>query len=193
LASLPRGFTAGSQHEVDMKRVLIEFFSMGGHTRQLAEEIQGATHAEMEEIVEPHPRHGVPGMLRAVWDASLHRKTAILPAKHNPADYDLLVLGGPVWAGRMAAPVRTFAEQNGPRAKQVAFFCTEGSSGATSAFADLERLSHQKPIATLVVDAKHLPATDHRSELGRFVASLRRVENVGAVRRTGPPAGGANA
>lgn len=175
-----------------MQRVLIEFYSMGGHTRQLAEEIQDATHAEMEEIAEPHPRHGVPGMLRALWDASLHRKTAILPTRHNPEEYDLLVLGGPVWAGRMAAPVRTFAEQNASRAKRVAFFCTEGSSGATSAFADLERLSHHKPVATLVVDAKHLPATDHRSELARFVARLHHAEGTGAERMGGPSMGGAN-
>ncbi|MFC5577917.1 flavodoxin family protein [Lysobacter niabensis] len=157
-----------------MSRILIMFFSMGGHTRRLAEEIRSATGADIEEIIELHPREGAWGMLRALWDASLRRKSGVLEAKHNPVDYDLLVLGGPIWARHLAAPVRTFAEQYGSRAKRVAFFCTEGKQGADTAFADLEKLCQHKPLATLTVDAQHLAPAGHRSDLGRFVACLRR-------------------
>lgn len=159
-----------------MSRVLIVFFSMGGHTRRLAEEIRSATGADIEEIIEQRPRHGAWGMLRALSDASLQRKSGVLAAKHNPADYDLLVLGGPIWASHLAAPVRTFAEQFGSRARRVAFFCTEGKQGADTAFAELEKLCQHKPMAALAVDAQHLEPADHRSELGRFVAWLRRGE-----------------
>lgn len=159
-----------------MSSILIMFFSMGGHTRRLAEEIRSATDADIEEIIELRPRHGVRGMLRALWDASLRRKPGVLAAKHNLADYDLLALGGPIWARHLAAPVRTFAEHHGPRAKRVAFFCTEGKQGAETAFADLEKLCQHKPVATLAVDTQHLAPADHRSELGRFVACLRRGE-----------------
>ena len=159
-----------------MSRILIMYFSMGGHTQRLAEEIRSATGADIEEIIELRPRHGVGGMLRALWDASLRRKPGVLAAKHNPAEYDLLALGGPIWARHLAAPVRTFAEQYGPRAKRVAFFCTEGKQGAETAFADLEKLCQHKPVATLAVDAQHLASADHRSDFGRFVACLRREE-----------------
>lgn len=157
-----------------MSRILIAFFSMGGHTRDLAEEIRKATAADIEEISEVHPRYGLRGMLRALWDASWRRKTPIHPLRRDPADYDLLVLGGPIWAKHLAAPVRSFAEYYQRRSKQVAFFCTEGGSGAEEAFADLERLYEQSPVATLVVDAKHL--VDHRAELGRFIARLMRYD-----------------
>ena len=53
-----------------MKRILIVYFSMGGHTRKLAEEIQAATGGDIEELVEVHPRRGMRGVLRALWDAS---------------------------------------------------------------------------------------------------------------------------
>lgn len=145
---------------------------MGGHTRRLAEEIRSATGADIEEIIEQRPRHGAWGMLRALWDASLHRKSGVLETKHNPADYDLLVLGGPIWASRLAAPVRTFAEQYGSWARRVAFFCTEGKQGADTAFADLEKLCQRAPTATLAVDAQHLAPADHRSDLDRFAACL---------------------
>ena len=160
-----------------MKRILIVYFSMGGHTRKLAEEIRVAIGADIEEIVEVHPRRGMRGMLRALWDASWRRKTPICPIKRDPASYDLLILGGPVWAKHLAAPVRTFAEQYRQQAKRVAFFCTEGGSGADVAFRDLERLAAQPPVATLFVDATHLKPIDHRSDLERFIAIATRVGN----------------
>lgn len=164
-----------------MKRILVVYFSMGGHTRKLAEELGVATGADIEEITEIHPRSGGRGMWRALWDASLRRKSRIHPIKHDPADYDLLVLGGPIWAGRLAAPVRTFAQRYGPQAKAVAFFCTEGGHGADAAFGDLQRLGGQRPIVTLAVDARHLSPADHRSDLGRFVAHLMRAQDGGGM------------
>lgn len=171
-----------------MKNILIVYFSMGGHTRALAEELAAATDADIEEITEVHPRHGAGGMWRALWDASWRRRTRIQPIRHDPADYDLLVLGGPIWARRLAAPVRTFAQQYGQRARAVAFFCTEGGKGADSAFGDLQRLSRRRPVVTLAVDAKHLSPPEHRSDLGRFVAYLMRGAVGGDADAGGLPA-----
>lgn len=152
--------------------ILVAYYSMSGHTRGIANEIRDVTGAELEEIGEPRPRHGFTGVMRALFDGVARRTAPILVASHDPADYDLLVLGGPVWAGRMAAPVRTYAKRYGASAPHVAFFCTEGGRGAESAFADLEKLCQHPPEATLVVDAAHLPAVEHHVALTRFVSSL---------------------
>jgi flavodoxin len=157
-----------------MSQILIAYYSMGGNTRRLAEEIHAATGADMDEISEPAPRRGFKGVMRALFDATLARKPSILATEHNPADYDLLIIGGPIWARRMAAPVRTFAERYGTKAKQVAFFCTEGGKGAETGFTDLERLSQHHAVATLTVDAAHLDPAAHRSDLGHFLAGVRR-------------------
>lgn len=153
--------------------VLIAFYSMGGNTRRIAEEIRAATGADIEEIGEAHPRRGAVGLLRAMFDATLRRKPRILAIGHDPANYDLLLLGGPVWAGRMAAPVRTYAQQYGSRARRIAFFCTEGGRGAETAFTDLERLCRRRPESTLTVDASHLQPDAHRADLGRFTAMAK--------------------
>lgn len=153
-------------------RTLVAYYSMSGHTRQVADEIRDVTGAELEEISEPHPRRGVGGLIRALFDSIARRTPTITSASHDPADYDLLVLGGPVWAGRMAAPVRTYAKRYGTRAPRVAFFCTEGGNGAETAFSDLQGLCRHPPEATLVVDAAHLPPVAHRAALDRFAASL---------------------
>lgn len=151
---------------------LIAYYSMSGHTRSLANEIRNATGAELEEIRERRPRHGFSGVMRALFDAVARRTPPILAASHNPADYELLVIGGPVWAGRMAAPVRSYAQRYGARAPHVAFFCTEGGRGADTAFADLEKLCQKPPDATLVVDAAHLPVVKHAVPLSSFASRL---------------------
>lgn len=152
--------------------VLVAYYSMSGNTRHIAKEIGSAIGADVEEIREPHARRGPVGAMRALADALLRRKPPILPVGHDPAQYDLLVLGGPVWGGRMASPVRTYAKRHGSTAPQVAFFCTEGGRGSESAFADLERLCQHAPKATFVVDAKHLEAASHRAELGHFASRM---------------------
>lgn len=150
--------------------VLVAYYSMSGNTRRIAEEIGSALHADLEEIREPHPRRGPVGALRALADAVLRRKPPIDPVGCDPAGYDLLVLGGPVWGGRIASPVRTYAQRHGARATQVAFFCTEAGRGSERAFADMEHLCRRAPKATFVVDAKHLAPATHRAELGHFAS-----------------------
>jgi len=153
-------------------RTLVAFYSMSGKTRAIANEIHSAIGADIEEIIEPHVRHGFGGVMRAMLDSMMRREPPIFPPNHDPSQYDVLLLGGPVWAGRMAAPVRTYAKRYGTAAPHVAFFCTEGGRGAESAFADLEKLCQHSPEATLVVDAAHLEPEAHRAELGRFTSSV---------------------
>ena len=157
-----------------MTSTLIAYYSMSGYTRAIANELRDAIGAEVdiEEIVEPHRRLGFGGVMRAVFDAISRRAPPIVSPAHDPSKYDLVVLGGPVWAGRMAAPVRRYAQQYGSSAQHVAFFCTEGAKGADTAFADLEELCHHSPEATLVVDADPLPGEAHQAELCRFTSRL---------------------
>jgi flavodoxin len=169
-----------------MNEVLLLYYSMGGHTRRIAEELRTSTGADIEEIVEPRPRAGLGGLLRALWDATLRRMPAVLPPRHDVTAYPLVILGGPIWASRLAAPVRSFAARHAGGARRIAFFCTEGGHGAEQAFADLARLCGRTPLATLVVDAKHLEPAAHRGDVGRFSANLAREQSAG-----GPAAAGA--
>lgn len=151
---------------------LVAYYSMSGNTRRIANEIRQATGADIEEITEVKPRKGVTGAIRALFDAVAGRTPPILVASRDPSDYDLLVIGGPVWAGKVAAPVRTYAKRYAARVPHVAFFCTEGGRGAETAFADLQKLCGRVPEATLVVDSEHLPEVEHHVALSMFASQI---------------------
>lgn len=153
-------------------RILVCYYSMTGNTRRLAEEIAQATGAPLEEIAEPRPRRGLTGVLRALFDALTRRQPPLLPGRTDPATVDLLLLGGPIWAQRLASPVRTYAARHAGRAPRVAFFCTQGGKGAEAAFAELETLCGHARVAALVVDARHLDRAAHADALRDFVAQL---------------------
>ena len=154
-------------------RVLLAYYSMSGHTRDLARELRTALGAEVEEIREPRLRRGAGGIWRATVDAVLRREPPIVAPALDPSGYDLVAIGGPVWVGRMASPLRSYAHRLAGRAPRLAFFCTQGGRGAEQAFADLGRLCGRAPDATLVVDARHLRPEQHRESLQRFVRALR--------------------
>lgn len=153
-------------------RILLAYYSMTGHTRTLALELCSALQCDLEEIREPRLRKGFSGMLRALYDALSRREPPIETAHHDPAVYDMLVLGGPVWAARMASPMRTYAHRYAGHAPKLAFFCTEGGRGAGQAFDELVAVCGKKPEATLAVDARHLPPGMHRDAARHFIARL---------------------
>lgn len=149
-------------------KTLVAYYSHGGHTRQLAEEVAKRCNADLEEI---RPA-GRASMWRLAWQTLMRATPPVEAPAHDPAGYELVILGTPVWMARPPAPVRAFVRQQAARLRQVAFFCTEGGSGDQRAFAELSRLCGKAPVATLTVTEKQLPEAAHREQLSTFAASL---------------------
>lgn len=151
---------------------LVVYFSRSGHTRQVAKEIAQQCGADLEEIREPDAREGAWGYWRSGWQVLTRAEPPVLPMVRDPAAYDTVVIGTPIWISHPAPPVRTWVKRNAPRFKQVAFFCTEGGSGDRNAFAELSELCGKKPVATLAVTEKQLPADQHTQGLNQFATEL---------------------
>lgn len=154
-------------------RTLVAYFSLSVNTRRLAEEIAAALGADLEEIREVRPRRGIAGVFRALFDTLLRRDARLLPPVRSAKDYEVLVLGGPIWAGHLAAPVRTFARLHAAAPRRVALFCTQGGRGAEGAFAELQGAMDRPHGAVLAVDAAHLAPEAHADALRRFVLALQ--------------------
>lgn len=154
-------------------RTLIVCYSRTGHTEQLAEEIAARCEADVDKIHDDGvDRRGLWGYLRSGWQAFSGAAPAIGQAARNPADYELVVIGTPVWNWSLAAPVRTYVQRHAGQFKQVAFFCTEGGSGDRRVFDELQRICGKPPLATLAVKAGELDPLEHAQPLKRFVAQL---------------------
>ncbi len=91
-------------------KILIAYYSRTGHTEQVGKEIAVRCQADVDRIRDDGvDRSGLWGYLRSGWQAFSSATPPIHRATRNPAEYDLVVIGAPVWNWSLAAPVRTYA------------------------------------------------------------------------------------
>jgi flavodoxin len=178
-----------------MHRTLIVYHSRSGRTRRVAQALARRLGADLEEIRIVQPMEGALGYAACAIEAIAELTPALRPMRKDPSDYELVVIGTPVWFWNLSSPVRSWLEQHRRLHGRVAFFCTMGGSGAQRVFAAMARLLGKQPVATLALtDAQIEAGCDDR--LDAFVRSLqapRRVVRVGRARRAhaSKPAGAA--
>ncbi|SAK93978.1 flavodoxin family protein [Caballeronia ptereochthonis] len=151
-----------------MSKVLVVCFSRSGRTRALGATLAGRLSADFEAITEPADRSGMQGYVRSLADAICGRSVRIDPPEHDVARYDVVVIGTPVWAGTVSAPVRAWLAANRRRLPHVAFFCTQHARGAATAFADMTKLAGKQPVARCAITGTPR-ADDERRAIDIFV------------------------
>jgi flavodoxin len=155
-----------------MSSVLVVYYSWTGHTRQIAEAVAADLGADLEAIREVKPRAGWVAYFRSAWEVLRGMPVPIEPVEKNTAMYDLVVLGTPVWAGRVSSPVRAYIDQQWPRLNRVALFCTQGGSDGEKTLAQIADLCGKRPLATLVVSAAEFKSGMWRRKVAAFVKKL---------------------
>jgi flavodoxin len=155
-----------------MKKILLVYFSRTGTTRKLGELIAEKTGAVVEELKDTVNRMGVKGYLVSGRDAGKRRLTVLEPVKANLADYDVVIIGGPIWSWNMCVPVRTFLSEHKDEIKAAAFFVTMAGSGDLKAFKEMGEIINKNPIATLSLKTKEVVAGEF-GNLEDFCAKIK--------------------
>ncbi len=154
-------------------KTLVTYFSRTGQTARVAKEIAKRCDGHVDAICPQLNSDSWLGAWRSGWQALVRAEPPIQRPLRNPAAYDLVIIGVPVWRVGLAAPVRSYVREYAPRFKQIAFFCAEGRGVEASGFAELAKLCGKKPIAVFAVTRRHLPTAAHRKDVHEFVESVR--------------------
>ena len=161
--------------------VLVVYYSSTGNTRKVGEAIASALSADAEAIREVNARQARPqsgglgnaiSFVRAGFRAITGRATPIVDSQFDPASYDLLIVGTPVHAGSVSAPVRTYLQRYADRLSKVAFFCTGGDPENRKVFEQMEEICGAKPTAISAFHAPRVEADEHSPQLQEFLAAL---------------------
>lgn len=153
-------------------KILIVFYSRTGLTRKIGEKIAAVSGATAEEIKDQIARGGVVGYLKCGREAFKEEAPAIDSPKNNPADYDLVIIGTPVWAATMASPVRTYLTMQKDKFKRVAFFATQGGEGANRTVEKMAEVCGLKPVASLVVLSREVVKDSYDSKIEQFFKEI---------------------
>lgn len=153
-----------------MRKALIVYHSRTGHTKKVALTLAQQLDADLDEIRIVQPLDGIAGYAMCAIEAVAGLAPALRPMQRNPAAYELVLIGTPVWFWSLSSPVRSWLEKH-PLKRHVAFFCTMGGSGAGRVFAAMAELAGREPVATLALLEKELKGPFERKLTG-FIGQL---------------------
>ena len=157
-------------------RALVVYYSRGGSSRSVAEDIARALGgAEIEELHDTVDRSGLRGYCRSCLDSIRERTTTLVEPGRDVSGYDLVVVGGPVWVGKPSAPVRTWLRAHAGELHNVAFFLTHGGSARDQVFAAMKAESRSSPLALVSVREGELGKPEVAARIAAFADELRVV------------------
>lgn len=109
-------------------KVLIAYFSWGGNTKGIAEEIQSQTGADLFEIelVTPYSTDYNTVLDEAQRDQNEQARPELAVHVENMGEYDTIILGYPNWWASIPMPVASFLEEYDFSEKTIIPFCSHG-------------------------------------------------------------------
>lgn len=109
-------------------RKLVVYYSLGGNTRFIAQNIAQATGADLLElkIAKETPPAGIKKYLWAVGQMRKKEKLELSAFDKQPDEYDVLFIGTPVWAFTYTPALARFFSTVKLQGKKVALFCSSG-------------------------------------------------------------------
>ena len=110
-------------------KTLVIYYTRTGNAKFIAETTAAELGADIEEVIDLKNRQGKLAFLPAGRDAMKAKETEIAQTKRTPTDYDLIIIGQPVWAGNPTPAIRTYLNKNDFSGKKVALFFSDINLG----------------------------------------------------------------
>jgi flavodoxin len=154
-------------------KTLVVYYSLTGNTARVAHDIAKRTGADIESLRDREHGAGFFRYIKDCFDALRNKTARITPLSRDPADYDLTVIGTPVWVGRMTPAVRAYLQQTRGRFGRVAFFVTSGNTDVARVRPTLEAAAQTQAIASVGFSGPELKDESvYESKLATFLNDL---------------------
>ena len=114
-----------------MSKILVVYYSLTGNTKLIAETIAESINADilaLKPVKELNPESG----MRFFWggaQSTMKKKPKLKEFDINPIDYELIILGTPVWAWKFSPPIRSFLSKFDLSGKNVALWTCNAGDG----------------------------------------------------------------
>jgi flavodoxin len=110
-------------------KTLVVYYTRTGNSKFAAETVAAELGADIEEVVDLKKRQGRLAFLANGRDAGQGKETEIAPTKRIPADYDLVVVGQPIWNKSPTPAIRTYLNRTDLSGKKVGIFFSDSGFG----------------------------------------------------------------
>jgi len=157
---------------MEKKKVLVVFYSRSGITKKVIEHLSQQLQCDVEELIDSKERSGFWGYMKSGRDAVKMNLAEIKPIKFNPQNYDLVIIGTPIWASNMASAVRTYITQNNGKLKNVALVATMGGGGFERLVERTAELCGKPLSSSCGLDRKDIKTDKWKEKLSDFIHKI---------------------
>jgi len=153
---------------------LVVYYSKTGLTRKVGESVSDLLQCDREELFEQKKYNGISGYFSMGLEGILKKRVEIKEPVKDPANYDLVIIGTPIWCMSLSSPVRSYLFRHRGRFKAVAFFATQGSIGSGNAFKEMEQICGKKPVSIMEIDRRDKLDGECISKVKEFADEIKR-------------------
>ncbi len=156
-----------------MSSVLVVAYSRTGASRRVGQLMAGLQHWQFAQIRDAAPRRGFGGVVRCLLDSWRGRCPAIRYAGPDPANFEAVVLVSPIWAARLAGPMRSFVTAHREAFREVVVVSLMGGKGHQGAVAELAHLIGRAPLRNTAFKEREVQDGTFMVPLEAFAASVQ--------------------
>lgn len=159
-----------------MKKAVV-FYSLSGNTQAAAKEIAEGIGADLIELklVKPFPTEKSKQLALGGMQAMFGMKPAIQELSKNIKEYDVLILGTPIWAGTIAAPVHSFLNKYQVLDKIVAVFTFSGGGDNKRCIAKLSKRLPRLKVEVALANRDSDLAIHNANKIHHFIKEVERL------------------
>ena len=106
------------------KGILILYSSLTGNTKACCEALQKELRADLLEIKDVKDRSGKWGFFKTAIGSLFGSHTKIEPENPDLSSYSSIIIGSPIWTGKLSMATRTVIDKNSFEGKKVIIFTT---------------------------------------------------------------------
>ena len=153
------------------------YYSMHGNVRYVSEKVAKELGADLIELV-PVKAYPDKGAMQFIWGGSavtFKKKPELEPYTFNASDYDLVIIGTPVWESNFTPPLRTFFENNDLTGKKIAVIATSAGGDSSKCLEAVKAAAKADSLAAVLslTDPKDKPSDENEKQIAAFIETCK--------------------
>jgi len=149
-------------------KTAVVYYSFDGNCAFVADQIKDGLKADLVRLYMQDDKKRR-GFMKILWGGRMvfsRKKPPLKPYTFDPAAYELIVIGVPVWAGSPAPPIQTFLSETSISGKKIALFVCHGGGKGNA----LNILKTLLPGNEIIAEADFVNARKNNAEVKRQIA-----------------------
>ena len=158
-----------------MSKILIVYYSLTGNSKFIAEALKDSIEADILEL-KPIKELNADSSSRFIWggyQSTMKKKPKLIDFDINPLEYDLIILGTPVWAWNISPPMRSFLSKFDFSGKEVALWMCHAGDGIKAMKRFKETLTSANIVENITFQAPLKEDSDEKKE--KAIAWIKRA------------------